>query len=248
MTGLRRGVVKSRSLVQSVRHAVDGLVHVLHTHKHMRYHFVIAAVVLLVSALLRVSRIELLLLSAAIILVVLAELVNSSVEAVVDLVSPERHPLAKAAKDAAGAAVLVAIGGAIIIGAGVFMKPESLAVLQGVGRRPAPHVLHVASVGAVTVLVAVVLAKLWGGRGTVTKGGAVSAHSALAFFCFVSVWFLAPDDMIVRGMAFVLAVLVAQSRVEAGIHNLREVLIGMVVALVVGIGLYSALAMRAGGA
>jgi diacylglycerol kinase (ATP) len=238
--------VKSRNIVQSVGHAIDGLVHVLHTHKHMRYHFLIAAVVLLISALLRVSRTDVLLLCAAITLVVLAELVNSALEAVVDLASPEHQPLAKVAKDAAGAAVLVAIIGALIVGAGVFLTPASLEVLQGAGSRPAPHFLHVGLVGLVTVLVAVILAKLWGGRGEVTRGGIVSAHSALAFFCFVSVWFLAPHDVIVRGLAFVLAVLVAQSRVDAGIHNLREVLIGVGVALIVGIGLYWALAMRAG--
>ena len=238
--------MRSRNIFQSVAHAVDGLVHVLHTHKHMRYHFLLGAVVLLISAVLLVSRIELLLLCAAITFVVLAELVNSAIEAAVDLASPERQPLAKVAKDAAGAAVLVAIVGALIIGAGVFLTPGSLQVLQGAGGRPAPHFLHVALVGVVTVLVAVILAKLWGGYGDVTRGGIVSAHSALAFFCFVSVWFLAPHDIIVRGLAFVLAVLVAQSRVEAGIHNLREVLIGVGVALIVGIGLYWALAMRAG--
>jgi len=240
--------VKSRNLFQSVAHAIDGLVHVLHTHKHMRYHFLLGAVVMLISALLRVSRIELLLLCAAITFVVLAELVNSAIEATVDLASPEHHVLAKVAKDAAGAAVLVAIVGALIIGAGVFLTHDSLRVLQGAGgQTDPPHVLHVALVGVVTVLVAVILAKLWGGHVDVTRGGIVSAHSALAFFCFVSVWFLAPHDIIVRGLAFVLAVLVAQSRVEAGIHNLREVLIGVAVALIVGIGLYWALALRAGG-
>ncbi|UCC67238.1 MAG: diacylglycerol kinase [Armatimonadota bacterium] len=227
-------------------HAIDGLVHVLHTHKHMRYHFVIAAVVLVISALLRVSRIELLLLCAAITLVVLAELVNSAIETAVDLVSPEHNALAKVAKDVASAAVLVSCVGAILVGAGVFISRESLEALQGAGNRPAPHFLHVALVGVVTVLSAVIVAKLWGGRGTVTRGGVVSAHSALAFFCFVSVWFLAPDDIIIRALAFVLAVLVAQSRVESGIHSLREVLIGVVVALVVGIGLYGAFAMRTG--
>lgn len=240
--------MKSRNLLQSVLHATDGLVHVLHTHKHMRYHFVIAAVVLLLSAVVRVSRIELLLLWGAITLVVFAELVNSAIEAAVDIASPEHRPLAKVAKDVAGACVLVAVGNAVGIGAGIFLRAESLEALRGVGTRPAPHFLHVALAGVVTVLAAVILGKLWGGRGAVTRGGVVSAHSALAFFCFVSVWFLAPsNDVMIRALAFVMAVLVAQSRVDAGIHNLREVLIGVVVALVVGVGLYGALAMRAGG-
>jgi undecaprenol kinase len=52
----------------------------------------------------------------AIALVVAAELLNSAVEAVVDLVSPEDHPLAKRAKDVAAAAVLVAVGGAVAAG------------------------------------------------------------------------------------------------------------------------------------
>ncbi len=238
--------MKSRSIPQSVAHAVDGLVHVLQEHKHMRYHFAIGAVVLLVSVLLSVAPVGVLLICVAITLVVLAELVNSAVEAAVDLASPERQPLAKVAKDVASAAVLVSCVGAVLIGAGVFINRDSLEALRGAGTRPAPHFLHVGLVGVVTVLVAVVLAKLWGGRGAVTRGGVVSAHSALAFFCFVSVWFLAPHDIIVRALAFVLAVLVAQSRIDAGIHNLREVLIGVVVALVVGVGLYGALAMRAG--
>jgi diacylglycerol kinase len=49
-------------------------------------------------------------------LVVAAELVNSAVESVVDLVSPEDHPLAKRAKDVAAAAVLVAVAGAVAVG------------------------------------------------------------------------------------------------------------------------------------
>ena len=50
-----------------------------------------------------------------------------------------------------------------------------------------------------------------------------------------------------RALGFVLALLVAQSRVDAGIHTVREVIIGVLVALLVGTGLYGFLAMRAGG-
>jgi len=237
--------VKPRTLIQSFSHAADGLVHVLHTHRHMRYHFLIAAVVLLVSAILRVSRFEVLLLLTAITFVILAELVNTAVESAVDLASPSWHPLAKVAKDIGGAAVLVAILSAVVIAAGVFLKPDSLRALQGAATSPPPHFLHVALAGAVTVLVAVILGKLWGGRGAITRGGVVSAHSALAFFCLVSVWFLTPD-LLIRGLAVILAILVAQSRVDTGIHTLREVIIGVAVALIIGVGLYGILTIRAG--
>ena len=52
----------------------------------------------------------------AIALVVVAELLNAAVETVVDLVSPEDHPLAKRAKDVAAAAVLIASAGAVAVG------------------------------------------------------------------------------------------------------------------------------------
>ncbi len=236
--------MRPRHLLESTRYAVEGLVHVLHKDWHVRVLLLIGALVLLASAVVRVSRVELLLLCLAIALVVLAEVINSAIETVVDLVSPEYHPLAKIAKDVGGAGVLVAIVMGVLIVLGVFLNAEALEALRGVGR-PRPHPLHVLLVGVVTVVVAVIVAKLWGGRGSLTRGGVISAHSAVAFFCFVSIWFLTPG-VIERFLAFALAVLVAQSRVDAGIHTVREVLIGAAVALVVGFALYGALAMRAG--
>jgi diacylglycerol kinase (ATP) len=237
--------MRSRHLLDSTRYAIEGLVHVLHRDWHMRLLFLIGAVVLLFSAVVRVTRVELLLLCLAITLVVLAEVLNSAIEAVVDLVSPEFHPLAKVAKDLGGAGVLVAIVMGLLIAIGVFVNADALEALRGATQRVPPHPLHVVLVGTVSVVVAVILGKLWGQTGSLTRGGAISAHSALAFFCFVSIWFLT-RDIIPRALAFVLAVLVAQSRVDAGIHTAREVLIGALVALVVGFALYGALIMRAG--
>jgi diacylglycerol kinase (ATP) len=240
------GRIRSRHLLDSSRYAVEGLVHVLHRDWHMRVLLLIGALLLLASAVVRVTKVDLLLICLAIALVVMAEVMNSAIETVVDLVSPEYHPLAKVAKDVGGAGVLVAIVMGVLIVIGVLVNAETLEALRGVGGRPLPHPLHVLLVGVVTVVAAVITGKLWGGRGTLTRGGVISAHSAVAFFCFVSIWFLTPG-VIERLLAFLLAVLVAQSRVDAGIHTVREVLIGAVVALVVGFALYGALAMRAGG-
>ncbi len=236
--------MRGRSLLDSSRNAVDGLLHVLQQDWHMRFICLIGAIVMLISALLRVSRVEVLILLVAISLVVLAEVLNRAIEVIVDLVSPGYHPLARVAKDVGGAGVLVAVILGSVIALGVFVNADALAVIRGESQRPAVSYLHVALVGVVTVVVAVILGKLWGGHGSLTRGGLVSAHSALAFFCFISVWFLT-DEPIVRVLAFVLAVLVGQSRVEAGIHTVREVVIGTVVALVVGTLLYSLIAMRA---
>lgn len=222
-----------------------GLLHVLRQDWHMRFICMAGVVLMLISALLRLSRLDVLLLLVAISMVVLAEVLNRAIEVVVDLASPGYHPLAKAAKDVGGAGVLVAGIMGSVVALGVFVSADALKILQGTPTRPEPHFLHVGLVGVVTVVAAVILGKLWGGHGTLTRGGIVSAHSALAFFCFVSICFLT-RDVIICALAFVLAGLVAQSRLEAGIHTLREIVIGVVVALVVGSGLYGLLSMRAG--
>lgn len=83
---------------------------------------VIAAVVLIpLSLFARVSTLEHALLVAAVLLVVMVELINSGIEAIVDRVSMERHPLAGHAKDAGSAAVLVACIIAVILWAAILL-------------------------------------------------------------------------------------------------------------------------------
>ena len=220
--------------------------HALHVDWHMRYIGLCGAVALMVSVFANSTRVEILLLCVAITLVVMAELFNRAIEALVDLVSPEVHPMARVAKDVAAAGVLVAIVCGLLIVAGVFTQAEAVDALRGLGGRPAPHFLHVLLVGVLTVIVAALLAKLWQGHWNLARGGMISAHSALAFFCFVSVCFLT-TDIVIWALALVPAVLVAQSRVESGIHNVREVLIGAAVALAAGWLLYGLLPIRGGG-
>ena len=81
----------------------------------MRIHAVAAAAVVVAGALLRLPPAAWAILFLTIALVVAAELLNAAVESVVDLVSPEDHPLAKRAKDVAAAAVLVAAAGAVAV-------------------------------------------------------------------------------------------------------------------------------------
>ena len=109
-----------RERVGSFRYAVDGLRATLATEHNARIHAAATAAVLLAAAVLRVPAGRWGLLALAIGLVWVAELLNTAIEAAVDLVSPDRHLLAKAAKDAAAAAVLVAAVTAVIVGLCVF--------------------------------------------------------------------------------------------------------------------------------
>ncbi|ASR46713.1 diacylglycerol kinase [Paenibacillus kribbensis] len=105
------------------RYAAEGVFYALRTQVNMRIHVVVALLVIIAGLGLRISRLDWLFVCVAMALVIVAELVNTAVEAAVDLISPDIHPLAKAAKDTAAGAVLLAAVFAVIIGIFVFYSP-----------------------------------------------------------------------------------------------------------------------------
>lgn len=105
------------------RYAAEGVMYALRTQINMRIHVVMAFLVIAAGLSLRISRLDWLFVSVAIAMVVVAELINTAVEAAIDLISPDIHPLAKAAKDTAAGAVLLAAVFAVIIGIFVFYRP-----------------------------------------------------------------------------------------------------------------------------
>lgn len=109
-----------RAFIGGFDHAWEGIVRAVRTQRNMRFHALAAAAVVVASAVFRVSLVEFAVLLFAITLVLAAELVNTAVEAIVDLTSPDFHPLAKIAKDASAGAVLVASIGAALVGTVIF--------------------------------------------------------------------------------------------------------------------------------
>jgi len=91
-------------------------VYVLRTQRNMQIHVSAAVVALVLGLLLEFSRIELALVIGAVSLVLVAEMMNTAVEAAIDVATSERHPLAKIAKDTAAGGVLVAAILALIVG------------------------------------------------------------------------------------------------------------------------------------
>ncbi|WP_348620117.1 diacylglycerol kinase family protein [Paenibacillus polymyxa] len=105
------------------RYAAEGVMYALRTQVNMRIHVAVALLVIVAGLTLHISRLDWLFVCAAIAIVIVAELFNTAVEAAVDLISPDIHPLAKAAKDTAAGAVLLAAVFAVIIGIFVFYRP-----------------------------------------------------------------------------------------------------------------------------
>ena len=126
-------MVRSRSLLWSFDYAIRGIVYAIRTQRNMRLHMIAAASVIVLALMLRVSGLELIALLFAIGLVLVAELVNTAVEAAVDLAVETFDPLAAVAKDVAAGAVLVAAITAVAVGYVVFfarLTPDAQSAME----------------------------------------------------------------------------------------------------------------------
>lgn len=114
---------RAENLAQSFRFAFQGLWYALNTQRNMRLHLLSAATVLALGWVLRLPRREFIVVLAVIMVVMVAEMLNTAIEATVDLSCQEIHPLAQIAKDVAAGAVLLGAMGAAALGLWVFF-PE----------------------------------------------------------------------------------------------------------------------------
>ena len=224
--------MKPDSWLQTLNCAVEGVLHAVRTQRHMRWHSLSCLVVLLLAPRLGVTPGEFALLCLAVALVLVAELGNTALEAAVDLASAEFHPLARAAKDVAAGAVLVAAFAAVAVG-WVVLYPRmgggvAKVFQEANGREPI-----VLASAMLAVLVAVVLLKALIGRGQPLQGGFPSGHAAVSF-ALAAILTLHTADPIVGVLAVILALMVSHSRLLLKIHTRGEVTMGALFGAVLG--------------
>jgi diacylglycerol kinase len=111
------------SRLRSFRHALRGWWYVLRTQRNAWLHVAIATMVFLLAFWLGLGALDWAIIILTTAMVFTAEFVNTAIEAVVDLASPERHPLAKVGKDVGAGAVLIAALAAVLIGALILGPP-----------------------------------------------------------------------------------------------------------------------------
>jgi len=218
--------LKPSRFIDSVNCAIEGIFWATRTQKHMRRHFLSALVLLFAVLFLRVSALEFTLLAVSVSFVLFAELMNTAVEVVVDLVSPEYHPLAKIAKDVAAGGVLVAAIGAAVMGYLIlshYIFPIYKEALAMIGT---PSEMG-AVVALLAVVIVVVILKSISGKGTPLEGGLPSGHAAVAFSIATLVT-LNTQDPLISILTICLAVMVSHSRLLLSIHTMREVVFGAV--------------------
>lgn len=109
------------SFLSALRFAWQGIRDSFKTEKNFKIHCAFAILAVLLGLLLKIHASEWLWIGLSIFLVLAAEMFNTALESLTNLVSPARHPLAKKAKDAAAAAVLVLAIFSVICGIIIFL-------------------------------------------------------------------------------------------------------------------------------
>jgi len=210
--------------LKSANFAIEGILHAARTQRHLRYHFYSAAIVLLLSYILGVTRIEFLIIALSVIAVLLAEMFNTAIETVVDIVSPKHSEKARIAKDISAGAVLITAFGVAVIGY-IILFPY-LRVLFQKGLYITKHSKEeIAIIAFVIVLILVVITKAYLGKGLPLRGGMPSGHAALAFSVWVATTYIT-ENFLISLILFIIAFFIAQSRVIVKAHSLWEVMLG----------------------
>jgi diacylglycerol kinase (ATP) len=219
------------NVLDSFNYAFEGIIHVLRTQRNMRIHFLVAVVVLILALIVDVSKMELIALLISITFVLIAEMLNSAIEGAIDVSTTTFDPNAKLAKDVAAGAVLIATVNAIAVGYLVFAgkaADRSSVLLDRLREAPAQLTL----VALVLTIIAVIGTKAWTGRGTPLRGGLPSGHAAVAFAGWMAATYVLNDHehrFLISTLTFIMALLVAQTRIEAGVHSALEVTYGALV-------------------
>jgi diacylglycerol kinase (ATP) len=227
-----------KKFLDSVNYAISGLVHAFKTQRNMKINFAIAILVIIASIVTYATRFEMIAIVISVSFVFFAEMINTAIEAVVDLITDKFHPAARIAKNVAAGASLVTAINALVVGYLVFYrKLDNLSFfsLNYLIRLPA----HLTFASLIIVALVVIMIKARRNKsGNYLQGGMPSGHTALAFSLFTSITIFAKDP-IASTFSAILALIVAESRLETRVHTLLEVVLGGLLGILLTVIIYS---------
>ncbi|HAZ37835.1 MAG TPA: diacylglycerol kinase [Clostridiaceae bacterium] len=229
--------MKIKKLTDSFNYAIEGIIYAIRTQRNIRIDFAIAILVLILSLFFDFTKYEMLILFLTITLVIVLEMVNTAIEATLDVLANYYHPLAKIAKNVSAGAVLISAINAVVVGYLLFfdkLKPITKNVIFKI-KQSDPTVVFICLI--VVVIITIIIKAIYG-EGTPLNGGMPSGHSAIAFAGATAISLLTNDALVIT-ISYFLAFLVAQSRVEGKIHSIYEVTIGSILGVLITIFIFT---------
>lgn len=230
---------KNKNLINTWKNAFEGIIYATTTQGNIRKQLAIAVIVMAISLFFNLSKAEFLCLMFTVVLIIIAEMVNTAIETVVDLYTDLYHPKAKIAKDVGAGAVVIAAINAIIVAYFLFFDKISdigLAFIQNVVNNP----IHLAFIGVMlSVILILTLKAAFDSRknGKKKTKFVPSGQSALAFAAWTIIW-INNRDIVVLTLTTILATLVGFSRIESKSRTTAETIFGAITGILTVILVY----------
>lgn len=229
--------MRLKKVIDSFNHAINGVIDTVRTQRNMKIHLAAALAVLFACFCFDISKTEFLILAITITMVISAELINTAIEAAIDMSTNYYHPLAKIAKNAAAGGVLVTAINAVIVGYVVFWDKLSEISYEGIRKlkNSSPYTILIV---IVIVCIVTIIAKAVFGEGTPLKGGMPSGHSALSFSIATAISFITEEPICIV-LSYLMAFITAQSRVDSEVHTIVEVVAGAILGMLITVLIFT---------
>ena len=213
-----------KKLLESFNYAIEGIIYAVRTQRNMKIHMLATLLVLTACFFYDLSKVEILIITITITMVITAEMINTAIEFAIDVTTNYYHPLAKIAKNVSAGAVLITAINAVVVGYIVFwdkLTSITYTVITKI-KNSDPYMIFLI---LVIVSIATIIVKAKFGEGTPLKGGMPSGHSAIAFSIATTIALFTQEPLVIT-LSYLLAFIVAQSRVDSEVHSILEVVAG----------------------
>lgn len=221
---------------ESADNAIEGILYATKYQRHIKFHLFSAFIVLLLCFMIGVKKDEFIIITFITLLVIVAEMFNSSLEAVVDISSPKKNEIARIAKDIASGAVLVSSIGAIIIGY-LILWPYIIRIFNEGFKISKHQAENIAVLAVIIVMLIIIVVKAYFGRGRPLRGGFPSGHSAIAFSIWISVTKMTLNKIILI-FVLIVAILISLNQLLKKIHFIWDIIMGAVTGMLITLLLF----------
>lgn len=227
---------KNKSLVNAMRYALNGIIHAFKTERNLRIDYIIGTLVLLCSLFFDFSKTEMICLILTIGFVIFSEMINTTVEYIVDLITDEYNENAKAAKDIAAGGVFISGGISVIVAYFLFvdkLSKASTSMLTSILSSRA-HLLVTVLFAAVllTVVIKGIVCKKRENYVEAFPSTRVTISFALAIYLYIIT-----KSFLVGGIALVLALIISSLKKEKDnvsyLHLVFSALLGILIVLTI---------------
>ena len=221
--------IKNSNFIDAWKNAINGIIYATTTQGNIKKQLIIAVAVVIISLFFNLNKAEFLIFLFTIILIIFAEMVNTAIETVVDLYVDVYHPKAKIAKDVAAGGVVITAINAIIVAYFLFFDKISdmgIAFIQNVANSP----IHLAF--------AIIAYSKTNKHKVFNEKFVPSGHATIAFAANTIIWITTQNPVILI-LSLVMAILIAESRIQAKEHKLSEVIFSACMGILIVLIIYS---------